>query len=155
MPPDLHVPLCRPCSTVTDDPAPQPVTAADDTFAFTVKAGTTGARFDLPVLNNDKGKGIFVISAISASPNFRGTLSVPANGQSIVYRLQQRFDGAAFTDTFTYVVRDGAGGSARASVDVEVSPGEGQAAASQQDASYSTSALACCCMAYALTAGDA
>ncbi|WIA14123.1 hypothetical protein OEZ85_002667 [Tetradesmus obliquus] len=109
-------------SVVTDDPAPQPVTAADDTFAFTVKAGTTGARFDLPVLNNDKGKGIFVISAISASPNFRGTLSVPADGQSIVYRLQQRFDGAAFTDTFTYVVRDGAGGSARASVDVVVSP---------------------------------
>jgi hypothetical protein len=100
------------------------LTAADDAFTFTLRTGTTGARWELPLLNNDSGRGIYIISAFSTSPNFQGTISVPANGQSVVYRLGQRYNGVAFTDTFTYVVRDSAGGSARATVDVTVSPGE-------------------------------
>jgi hypothetical protein len=49
---------------------------------------------------------------------------VPASGQSVTYRLPQRFNGAGFTDTFTYIVRDNVGGSARATVDVMISSGE-------------------------------
>jgi hypothetical protein len=49
---------------------------------------------------------------------------VPASGQSVTYRLPQRFNGAGFTDTFTYIVRDSAGGSARASVNVVIASGE-------------------------------
>lgn len=93
---------------VTTDPNAAPV--ANDDLA-TVEAGSA---IIVPVLNNDvdSDNDSLIVSAVTQG--LFGTVSFTAN--SVTYHAS----GAAGTDSFTYTVQDGYGGSATAYVDVTI-----------------------------------
>jgi large repetitive protein len=87
-----------------------PPTAAND--AFTV---TAGVATSLNVLNNDRDIDGNPLTLASVSTPSVGTVTISAN--AAVYTAPAGFAGVA---TFTYVVTDGRGGSATATVTVTV-----------------------------------
>uniref|UniRef100_A0A383WID1 Cadherin domain-containing protein n=1 Tax=Tetradesmus obliquus TaxID=3088 RepID=A0A383WID1_TETOB len=102
----------------------QPLLAVNDAFTLNLKTGSTGKSWDLPVLLNDKGIGMFVDS-FSKGSSFKGDLSIPVGKQSVKYTLslvENGYDGAPITESFSYTVKNSSGASAQANVLVNVSP---------------------------------
>ncbi|HRD65267.1 MAG TPA: Ig-like domain-containing protein [Candidatus Competibacter sp.] len=96
-------------ATVTVTVRPPGLSAADD--AATTAAGTP---VTIPVLANDAGTGIAIVSVGSPS---NGTASV--SGNAVVYAPKAGFTG---TDSFSYTIRDSFGRTATATVTVTVRP---------------------------------
>lgn len=99
--------------TNTNDPP----TAVDDTATVLEDSGTT----TIDVLANDTdldaGTTLTVKEISSAAGN--GTAAVSGDELSVMYTPSVEFNG---TDSFEYVVKDGAGGEATGTVDVTVDP---------------------------------
>ncbi|MGZ4961054.1 MAG: Ig-like domain-containing protein [Limisphaerales bacterium] len=87
--------------------------------SFTVQAGTSSNL--LSVIANDanlaNNGGVLTITSVSA-PNQNGSVAINSNGTGIYYSPPQNFAG---TESFTYTIADGQGGSDTATVTVGVS----------------------------------
>jgi VCBS repeat-containing protein len=87
--------------------------------SFTVQAGSSSNL--LSVLINDvnlaNNGGTLTITGVS-TPNRNGNVAINSNGTAIYYTTPQNFSG---TETFTYTMSDGLGGSDTATVTVLVS----------------------------------
>jgi hypothetical protein len=95
---------------VNDDP-----TATDDTA--TVEQGSAGNELDVLANDGDVDGDTLQVTAVGDPAN--GSAAVASGGGSVVYTPDPGFNGA---DSFTYMVSDGNGGSATASISVDVSP---------------------------------
>lgn len=82
--------------------------------AFTVNEDTTNSTLD--VLANDAVSASVEINAVG-STSAGGTVSIAANGRSLVYTPAANYFGG---ETFTYTVRNAAGETRRATVNVTV-----------------------------------
>lgn len=92
-----------------------PPTAVNDTATVAEDSGPTA----IPVLDNDSvapdtGETLTIIAVTQGS---NGAVAITGNGTGLTYRPNDNFAG---TDTFTYTVTDGNGGTARATVGMTI-----------------------------------
>ncbi|EID17756.1 hemagglutinin/hemolysin-like protein [Mycolicibacterium phlei RIVM601174] len=99
--------------TITVTPVNDPPVAAND--SFTVAEDTT---YSGNVLSNDSDVDGNPLTVISHTDPSHGTLNLNPNG-TFTYTPHQDYHG---TDSFTYTVSDGQGGTADATVDITVTP---------------------------------
>jgi len=100
------------------DIVPDKPTAVDDTF--TVDQDTTFNT--LPVLDNDFASsqgGLRIVPGSVTTPSQGGTVTVSANGQSLIYSPLPGFFSPP-AETFQYTVTDNSGGTSTATVSVLV-----------------------------------
>jgi hypothetical protein len=100
--------------------------AANDRYKLTLREGSTGNTWELPVLGNDKGIGLFVDSVEGKSSPFKGLLIIPTGGQTIIYTLAFPFgyDASELSESFRYVVKNSTGATAKATVQISLGPGD-------------------------------
>ena len=89
-----------------------PVAVAD---SYTVDLDSTGNALDVLANDTDADLDTLIVTGVSDPAN--GTATVTANGNSVVYAPDAGFVG---TDTFTYTIDDGNGGTSQGSVTIEV-----------------------------------
>ncbi|TNC74607.1 Ig-like domain-containing protein [Rubellimicrobium roseum] len=95
-------------------PAPNAAPVAGDDVA----TGAEDAAITVSVLGNDRDSDGGVLSVTAVTQGANGAVAVNANG-TLTYTPKANFFG---TDSFTYTVSDGQGGTDTASVSVTVSP---------------------------------